>query len=630
MQIIENFAPSATEAAVAELSKRNSGKTKSIEFSAQISPQTAPTHIQINWVDNTSTVRTKNAIRSLAMSGSVAQPSLPPDLTSKSIPSPTFSSSDLIYQLPVHSVLPDELIAQVKDIYPGLVMVEAKCIEAVSKRIHAMHQKDTKPLNNDQWQALVSLHESLLYEHYDFFLVTQHPNATESINKLATKYKMPARLWEHGIRRFLELLRGCLPASHEHMLRFIYIAYSAVSLLFETTSAFTDIWIECLGDLARYRTAIACDLDNHNKQCGCESTWIRTSKYWYSKGVNRQPHLGRLHHHLAVVTDSDILQQLFLYYKALAVTQQYPIAGKTIFKSINLIQGGNKSMKDVFTSLHSMFYTATNRNAFTQKKNECLKLLGNEVATSRLEFKIPGAYIAICGIASLFQYNTKDGRTKLATARENKRATTDSEAKHTPPSEFINNSYEPNAPFIQPPKLNPKSRDVSLIYAQELAFEILSMFLRGYDPAVQPHIHIWLVFLNYLKHYPKGMDIPFEKFPWEEMAKYGTALLERNQGNKAVLEGVQNSEIFPASSPLPEEYLMSGLEITQGYFPGNYFDEIVDDDKRLIELPSATAIREEKMLWLMIKFANYGSWIQFDPIEYKFNVSSELTETLKL
>ena len=37
---------------------------------------------------------------------------------------------------------------------------------------------------------------------------------------------------------------------------FIYLAYQMMALLFETVLEFSDVWKECLGDLARYRMAI--------------------------------------------------------------------------------------------------------------------------------------------------------------------------------------------------------------------------------------------------------------------------------------------------------------------------------------------------------------------------------------
>jgi hypothetical protein len=124
----------------------------------------------------------------------------------------------------------EQLIAEVKGIYAGLVMVEAKCTEVDAKQTAAGHDGYRPRLNNEQWQALIALHRTLLHEHHDFFLASQHPSASPSLRRLATKYAMPARMWRHGIHSFLELLRHRLPHSLEHMLTFIYLAYSMMAL----------------------------------------------------------------------------------------------------------------------------------------------------------------------------------------------------------------------------------------------------------------------------------------------------------------------------------------------------------------------------------------------------------------
>lgn len=130
----------------------------------------------------------------------------------------------------------EQLVAEVKGIYAGLVMVETKCIEVDSAQ-NAQGDSAAK-LNNEQWQALIALHRTLLHEHHDFFLASQHPSANPALRRLASKYAMPARMWRHGIHSFLELLRHRLPASLEHMKTFINLAYSMMALLYETVPAF--------------------------------------------------------------------------------------------------------------------------------------------------------------------------------------------------------------------------------------------------------------------------------------------------------------------------------------------------------------------------------------------------------
>lgn len=131
-------------------------------------------------------------------------------------------------------------------------MVEKKCIEIVTQQA----SNPTK-LSKEQWQALIALHRTLLNEHHDFFSASHHPiTEGHELRDLAARYAMPARMWRHGIHAFLELLRSRLPDSLEHMLSFVYLAYSMMASLEETVPDFLETWIECLGDLARYHMAI--------------------------------------------------------------------------------------------------------------------------------------------------------------------------------------------------------------------------------------------------------------------------------------------------------------------------------------------------------------------------------------
>ena len=157
-------------------------------------------------------------------------------------------NTTLLLQPDTKPITQDQLVNEAKGIYAGLVMVEQKAVEIISARFKAANK-----LSNDQWQSLIALHRTLLNEHHDFLLATQHPTASPALRQLAKKYVMPARMWRHGIHSFLELLRQQLPASLEHMLAFVYIAYNMMGLLMETVPSFRETWIECLGDLARYR-----------------------------------------------------------------------------------------------------------------------------------------------------------------------------------------------------------------------------------------------------------------------------------------------------------------------------------------------------------------------------------------
>jgi hypothetical protein len=105
-------------------------------------------------------------------------------------------------------------------------MVEKKFVEIGNQQVQNQNGERQTKLSNEWWQALIALHRTLLHEYRDFFLVSQYPSASPTLQRLAAKYTMPARMWRHGIHSFLERLRHRLPESLDHMLAFIYLAYS--------------------------------------------------------------------------------------------------------------------------------------------------------------------------------------------------------------------------------------------------------------------------------------------------------------------------------------------------------------------------------------------------------------------
>ncbi|KAI1348029.1 hypothetical protein F5Y01DRAFT_318110 [Xylaria sp. FL0043] len=191
-----------------------------------------------------------------------------------------------IKQPETHPISQEQLVAEVKGIYAGLMMVESKCIEVDNAQ---SAQVDTK-LNNEKLQALIALHRALLHEQHDFFLASQHPSASQALKQLTSKYAMPARLWRHGIYNFLEVLRHCLPGSLDHMLPFIHFIYSMMALLYKTDTA-PDTGIEAFGDIGQSRASIE-DLELREQE-----VWASVSRHLYDKVMEQGPEVRHLHHH---------------------------------------------------------------------------------------------------------------------------------------------------------------------------------------------------------------------------------------------------------------------------------------------------------------------------------------------
>jgi hypothetical protein len=182
----------------------------------------------------------------------------------------------LLMEASRRSISNHQLDDEGKAIYSSLTMVENKCIHITRARAVAANEssKPNDVLALGHWKALIEHQCWLLDEHHDFFLASQHPSASPLFRRSAAIHHMPVRMWNHAIHHFLELLERHRPESTEYMLGFIHSAYRMIGLLYETVPAFENTWIECLGDLGRYRMVIECEDD-----CVRE-TWANVARSW--------------------------------------------------------------------------------------------------------------------------------------------------------------------------------------------------------------------------------------------------------------------------------------------------------------------------------------------------------------
>jgi protein SMG6 len=225
------------------------------------------------------------------------------------------------------------------------------------------------------WVELCSRHMKLAHAHHDFLTAALDPRLPASLHSLPVKYNIAARLWQNSFHLLIERMRttwlapsaaltrssaddghGLADAAAaasaralEHLTDYILDAYQFYTTLLDeqVLTTFRSAWIEALGDLARYRMAVA----NHVAQStasggGGESspparfaridddsedemvppappvpsgnsigkevadawdvedreTWRTTARDWYALGVGEKPGEGRLHHRLALIS----------------------------------------------------------------------------------------------------------------------------------------------------------------------------------------------------------------------------------------------------------------------------------------------------------------------------------------
>jgi hypothetical protein len=276
-------------------------------------------------------------------------------------------------------------------------MVEKKCVE-----IDQRQSSPTNKLSDEQWQALIALHRTLLHEHHDFFLASQHPSSP-ALQRLATKYAMPARMWRHGIHSFLELLRHRLPDSLDHMLTFVYLAYSMMALLMESVPSFEETWIECLGDLARYRMAIE-EADLRDRE-----VWSGVARMWYNKAADKSPNVGRIQHHLAVLARPNIVQQLFYYSKALVSAIPFQNARESIMLLFNPFLEDSEIatqrcplVESALVKANGVLFTHGSIFDYVSLMDRFCSLLDNHIGRVTAKFRAQGPEIASSLCAATF------------------------------------------------------------------------------------------------------------------------------------------------------------------------------------------------------------------------------------
>lgn len=580
--------------------------------------------------------------RPLAISSRPANPSIhyprPPHQVGQALATPPLSPEEsqpakrvnttdvrylnLLLQPSSRPISHEELAAKVKSIYAGLTMVENKCIHVDRAQAATAQDESCQPfkLGHEHWQALIALHRTLLHEHNDFFLTSQHPSASPALRRLAAKYAMPARMWKHGIHSFLELLRQRLPESLEYMVPFLYLAYDMMALFYEIVPAFRDTWIECLGDLARYRMAIE-DEDLHDRDI-----WACTSRFWYSKAADRNPAVGRLYHHLAILARPNATQQLYYYCRSLTCVQQFMSARESILtlldpflSRVRASYSQTSPIDASFIKAHGILFLGESLDTFPELCSDYFSQLDTQIGRITEKWKDQGVYVAVINIASLFNYGSEistlrqmyDYKAKLNAGSSRPRQVEFSDDMNSNPM----GASAPAQPSTPPPERTseddifpPQNLDFAsqstFAYACRLAFTTFRLVLqRVGDENVLPHVHVMLVFLLSLTAIPYDCASVLDDVPWEYLALFLTELAKSEK-----LKSLVQSTSFPhrgqSARPLPEDYVVQGQVWSQRYYPEGWFDALEDEEERSQELASTIKLRIERILWLGVRLAS--------------------------
>ncbi|GAA5820940.1 hypothetical protein JCM3770_002637 [Rhodotorula araucariae] len=354
----------------------------------------------------------------------------------------------------------------------------------------------TQRLDDEYWVRLASLHKQLADAHYSFLQLALDPRLPASLHSLAQRYNIPTRLWQVAFHQLLERMRHAIlsaplpsaapgagadqPANVlEHLIEFIQYAYGHYSQLYEDPSiaVFRAAWIEQLGDLARYRMAVAglasrlhaaassavtggagarltaAALETRAAAAAApprpadaasigqaalgdwdleeQETWREMARDWYAQGLAENPGTGRLQHHLALLSKGDEMRALYHYVKSLTAAHPYLSARESILPLFEDEHQTRRTQPDVsnaelFVHLHGMLFTKIGLDDFSpvlQRLVERLALAQRERDGDSDSGAAPfadneWAMLGVINIAALVQYGADDAVLPKLLARE--------------------------------------------------------------------------------------------------------------------------------------------------------------------------------------------------------------------
>ncbi|KAG1756261.1 uncharacterized protein EDB91DRAFT_1091560 [Suillus paluster] len=254
-------------------------------------------------------------------------------------------------------------------------------------------------LQQQKWMKLISDHKRLAEMMHNLMEISLAPSVPASLRVIPGKYNIIIRLWTHAFHKLLEALRRASfssPLALEHLQDFIYYAYTFYTGLLEepTLRSFRSGWLEALGDLARYRMAVAAMVTNNQLKGSALTTdalskavaastddepvtaksksqmsvksssdrpaariddspspsvgivaarmmdvepekqrWRSIAKEWYAQGLADTPGAGKLHHHLGLLSrevDNEELRAVYHFVKSMTTLHTFSTSRESI------------------------------------------------------------------------------------------------------------------------------------------------------------------------------------------------------------------------------------------------------------------------------------------------------------
>ncbi len=430
----------------------------------------------------------------------------------------------------------------------ALGRIESECKRARLLLAFAPARSHRRQFLLQGMEELLYLHRRLLGLYQEFFLLAGQRLAKSGGDQHAAAGGMAARMWHCGIYDFLVLLYHNLPTSRPSMHAFLNGASEIVRSLITSFPALNLTWFELLGDLSRFRMAVS----SQNPSC---VFWAGTARYYYLKAAASQPSCGRLQHHLAIVSRSCILQQLYHHALSVTATEPFLLSRQGLaswFKSYiscDHAPTSNSSFalaKLKFITTHAQLFSYDRIILAQRSIDEFLALFSYSLSEVDNDFERACMMIAIVNATALFDYGSATG---LLKQKYDEQAT--GRINH---SGSCQNALGRKMTFIS-----------FLVFG---TFEVVLGKEENMDTL--PFVHVSLVLLRWMASVSNVLDIFAHYIPWKALAKYLNNI-QRPEITGALFPNKQFSEVEEKPRLLPEDRMIAGQVWTASYFCENSF-----------------------------------------------------------
>ncbi|KAH7915986.1 hypothetical protein BJ138DRAFT_996574 [Hygrophoropsis aurantiaca] len=328
---------------------------------------------------------------------------------------------------------------QLKKLYRNISTLESKIIDEDADEnadegrvlLHGRgREANSEELEQQKWVKLIADHKQLaelMHTLMEISLAASPPSTPPSLSLAAsvpaslrvipTKYNIIIRLWTHAFYKLLETLRRASfnsPLALEHLQDFIYFAYTFYTGLLEEPAlhTFKAGWLEALGDIARYRMAVAAIITNKQitgaaltadavsqaaadseeaetskpeSEAGVQSSgdrpvariddspspsvgiaaarllevepekerWRGIAREWYAQGLADTPGTGKLHHHLGLLSrevESEALRAVYHFVKSMTTLHPFSTSRESILPIWSSTAQARRSLPDARAS----------------------------------------------------------------------------------------------------------------------------------------------------------------------------------------------------------------------------------------------------------------------------------------